>query len=139
MTRHLDNGRVLRARCLVLEISLTGGGCTRRDCTNGHEPSAVTPNPIPEFRLFAEAVRNYVVDRLECLVFPGYDPNFDGHERPGLLSCFRDRRPVAGKIGISRFGRFGNTRAATYEPMCGKRVLHVVLSRRGHHGVAAIW
>jgi hypothetical protein len=78
--------------------------------------------PIPEFRLFAEAVRNYVektrgddlvhravagavnglvdeltverrrapgevlfeADRLECLVFLGYDPNFDGDEPPGL-------------------------------------------------------
>jgi hypothetical protein len=78
--------------------------------------------PIPEFRLFAEAVRNYVektrsddmvhravvgavnglvdeltverkrvpgevlfeAERLECLVFLGYDPNFDGDEPPGL-------------------------------------------------------
>jgi hypothetical protein len=78
--------------------------------------------PIREFRLFAEAVRNYVektrgddmvhravvgavnglvdeltverkrapgevlfeADRLECLVFLGYDPNFDGDEPPGL-------------------------------------------------------
>jgi hypothetical protein len=78
--------------------------------------------PVPEFRLFAEAVRNYVektrsdemvhravvgavnglvdeltaerkrvpgevlfeADRLECLVFLGYDPNFDGDEPPDL-------------------------------------------------------
>jgi len=88
--------------------------------------AALTANrrkyPIPEFRRFAEAVRNYVektrsddmvhravvravnrlvdqlaaerkrvpdevlfeADRLECLVFLGYDPNFDGDEPPGL-------------------------------------------------------
>ncbi len=74
--------------------------------------------PIPEFRLFAKAVRNYLektrsddmvhravnglvdeltverkrvpgevlfeADRLECLVFLGYYPNFDGDETPGL-------------------------------------------------------
>ncbi len=70
--------------------------------------------PIPEFQQFAEAVRNYAekirsddtirrtvvtavnglkqvpgevlfeADRLECLVFLGYDPNFDGEEPPGV-------------------------------------------------------
>ena len=78
--------------------------------------------PIPEVRLFTEAVRNYVektrkddmvhrsvvgavnglvdaltvdrkrvpgevlfeADKLESLVFLGYDPNFDGGEPPGL-------------------------------------------------------
>jgi hypothetical protein len=78
--------------------------------------------PVSEFRLFAEAVRNYVektrnddmvhravvravngivnelagerkrvpgevlfeADRLECLVFAGYDPHFEGDEPPDL-------------------------------------------------------
>jgi hypothetical protein len=96
--------------------------------------------PIPEFRLFAEAVRNYAektrsddmvhrivvgavnglvedlaverkrtpgevlseADRLECLVFLGYDPNFDGDEPPGLklLVGFGGRGSLLGRAVI---------------------------------------
>jgi hypothetical protein len=101
-----------------LALSVADRHCEFEEALAGNR----TKYPTREFRLFAEAVRQYVekrrsdemihrdvartvhglvdylrverksvpgeilfeADRLECLVFAGYDPYFEGDEPPGL-------------------------------------------------------
>jgi hypothetical protein len=50
--------------------------------------------PVAEFNAFVQSARRYIkitpgnilfeADRLECQLFAGYDPSFNGDEPPGL-------------------------------------------------------
>ena len=77
-------------------------------------------------------------ERLECLLFNGYDPHFEGDEPPALWSCITLEWPfhrtsskaVLGVIGFRLSHRFPDTSRLERSRGCGGRLRRVSVKRQ---------